>query len=118
MKQTVPKHRDEIRIRAVPNRAPDRREDGPFLPLSATDKVKLGHLGEIIEFKTPGTEIVSQGEKSTFLYLLTDGVIEADRTLHRGARQILAFYWPGDTFGLAENGVFVNSARVLTQCTE
>jgi len=117
MKQTIRKRRDDICIRAVPNWEPDRREEGPFLPLSTTDKVELGHLGEIIEFKTPGTEIVSHGEKSTFLYLLTDGIVEADRTLHSGERQILAFYWPGDTFGLAENGVYVNSARALTQCT-
>jgi hypothetical protein len=104
MKQTIRKRHDEIRVRAVPNWEPDRREEGPFLPLSTTDTVELGHLGEIIEFKTPATEIVSHGEKSTFLYLLTDGVVEADRTLHSGERQILAFYWPGDTFGLAENG--------------
>jgi len=116
MKQAIRRRRADIRIRAVPNWEPSRGEEGPFLPLSATDKAELGRLAELIEFKTPGAEIVSRGEKATFLYLLADGVVEADRTLHNGERQILAFYWPGDTFGLAENGVYVNSARALTQC--
>jgi CRP-like cAMP-binding protein len=116
MKQTIDKRREEIRIRAVPNWEPIRGEEGPFLPLSATDRAELARLAELIRFETPGTEIVSRGEKANFLYLLGDGVVEADRTLRSGERQILAFYWPGDTFGLAENGVYVNSARAITIC--
>ena len=37
MKQTIRKRRDEIRIRAVPNWEPDRREEGPFLPVTPLD---------------------------------------------------------------------------------
>jgi len=117
MIQAIRKRHNDIRIRAVPNWQPDHGEEGPYLPLSATDKAELGGLAEIIEFKTAGSEILAHGEKANFLYLLADGVVKADRTLHNGERQILAFYWPGDLLGLAENGVYVNSAQAVTQCT-
>jgi CRP-like cAMP-binding protein len=105
-----------INIRAVSNAAPRPGEAEPYLALSDIDKVELGRIAEIIEFKTIGSRIHSRGERADFLYLLGEGVVEVDHTMQDGARQILAFYWPGDLLGLAENGVYVNSAQTLTKC--
>lgn len=74
-------------------------------------------MAELIEYKTAGSQILSQGQDASFLYLLVEGIVQANRSLHDGERQILAFYWPGDLFGLAENGVYVNSAEAITPCT-
>jgi CRP-like cAMP-binding protein len=117
MNQATRRSHGDIRIRAVPSWQPDLGEEGPHLPLSGAEKAELGRLAEIIEFKTAGSQILSHGQKANFLYLLVDGIVEADRTLHNGERQILAFYWPGDLFGMAEDGVYVNSAQALTPCT-
>jgi CRP-like cAMP-binding protein len=108
--------RNEIRIRAVPPWQPNHGDEAPFLPLSASDRTELRRLGEQISFKTAGSEIYASGEKAGFLYLLAEGVASAHRTLPSGERQVVGFYWPGDVFGLAEEGLYVNSASALTAC--
>ena len=40
----------------------------------------------------------------------------ASYMLPQGDRQVVAFYWPGDLFGLSEAGVYVNSIEALTAC--
>jgi len=37
--------------------------------------------------------------------------------LNHGDRQVVAFYWPGDLFGLAEKDFYVNSIEAITACT-
>ena len=108
---------DPIRIRAVPPWTPAHGAEAPFLPLSAEERVELRRLGNAITFKTAGSQIYEHNDEASFLYLLTDGVVEADRTFPNGERQIVAFFWPGDVLGLAEEGVYVNSAAALTPCT-
>jgi len=107
---------DEIRIRADPIWQPARREEAPFLPLSADARADLRRIGEAIEFKTPGTEIYRADEAAAYLYLLTEGVAQSYRALPSGERQIVAFFWPGDILGLAEGGLYVNSCTALTPC--
>jgi CRP-like cAMP-binding protein len=117
MNQASRKGRPDIRIRAIKAWTPEHSQESPHLALSTTDKVELGRLAEIIEYKTAGSQILSQGQKASFLYLLADGVVQASRTLNSGDRQIVGFYWPGDLFGLAEQSIYVNSAEALTPCT-
>lgn len=107
---------DEIRIRAVPPWEPVHGEEAPFLPLSVDERAELRRFGQAISFETAKSQIYTTGEKATYLYLLTDGVVEAYRTLPNGERQIVAFYWPGDMLGLAEEGAYVNSVDALTKC--
>ncbi len=108
---------DVTRIRAVPPWQPAFGEETPFLLLSSEEQAALRHLGTSITFKTARTQIYAHNDKARFLYLLIDGVIEADRTLPKGERQIVAFYWPGDILGLADEGVYVNTAITLSPCT-
>ncbi|HVM99801.1 MAG TPA: Crp/Fnr family transcriptional regulator [Caulobacteraceae bacterium] len=108
---------DEIRIRAIPAWEPVHGEEAPFLPLSADERAELRRFGQAISFKTPKTQIFGAGDDAHYLYLLTDGVAEAYRVLQSGERQIVAFYWPGDILGLAEEGSYVSSVDALTPCT-
>ena len=70
-------------------------------------------MAQIIDFRTVGSGIFSQDDPAAFTYLNADGVIRVYHTLHNGERQILAFHWPGDVFGLAEHGKYVNSAEII-----
>jgi CRP-like cAMP-binding protein len=116
MRQTNRREHPDIRIRAVNAWAPEHGREAPHLPLSAAEKAELGRLAEVIEYRTAGSQVVLQGQEANFLYLLADGVVQASCTVNDGERQVLAFYWPGDLFGLAERGVYVNSATALTPC--
>jgi CRP-like cAMP-binding protein len=116
MNPPLRKSHEDIRIRAVKAWAPEHGREAPHLTLSATDRTDLGRLAERIEYKTAGSQILSQGQSASFLYLLADGVAQASRSINDGERQILAFYWPGDLFGLAEKGIYVNSAEAVTPC--
>lgn len=42
-----------------------------------------------------------------FLYAVGEGVMRISSHQEDGDRQILAFMWPGDLFGLAENGRYM-----------
>jgi CRP-like cAMP-binding protein len=117
MNQATQRGHLDIRIRAVKAWTPEHGKESSHLVLSATDKAELGRLAEIIEYRTAGSQIVSQSQKASFLYLLADGVVASSHILNGGDRQILAFYWPGDLFGLAEKGIYVNSAEAVTLCT-
>jgi CRP-like cAMP-binding protein len=108
-----PSHAD-IRIRAVRGWPGEHGEESPHLVLTASEKAELGRVGQIIDFQSAGSEIFSQGDEADFIYLHTDGVVRVYHTLSSGERQILAFHWPGDIFGLAEHGKYVNSAETIT----
>ncbi|NTJ11083.1 cyclic nucleotide-binding domain-containing protein [Rhizobium lusitanum] len=70
--------------------------------LSSSDQSELARLADVITFETKGSHVVTQGEPARFLYLLSGGVLVASHMLNHGDRQVVAFYWPGDLFGLAE----------------
>lgn len=107
----------EIRIRAVPEWPRQPGQEGPFLAVSQEYLAGLRQIAEVIEYKTAGSEILVAGETARYLYLVADGVIEASRPLSNGDRHIVAFFWPGDLVGLAEDGVYINSASTLAKCT-
>ncbi len=92
------------------------REHGaepPQVRLTAAEKAELGRLAQVIDFRTAGSGIFSQGDDANFIYLLTEGMVRTSHTLRNGERQILAFHWPGDLFGLAEHGKHVSSAETI-----
>ena len=117
MKPPSPQHHPDFHIRATPGLGTGRGKEAPNLTFSATDKANLRRISELIEYKTPGSLVVTEGQAANFVFLLVDGIIEASRTLRDGQKQILAFYWPGDLFGLAERGAYLNSDKAVTPCT-
>ena len=107
-----PSHAD-LRVRATRGWSREYGEEAPYLALTAADKAELGRVAQIMDFRTAGSEAFSQGDDAAFIYLLADGVVRIYHTLDNGERQILAFHWPGDLFGLADRGKYVNSAETI-----
>lgn len=108
--------RDRIRLRAASGWASASDDGARYFPLSAADRAELGRIAQIVEYRTPGSQIFRQGHEAAFLYILADGLVRVHTGLGNGDRQIVAFHWPGDLFGLAEGGLYINSAETLTPC--
>lgn len=106
-----------IRIRAANPWPSAHGVEADHISLSSSDQSELARLADVITFETKGSHVITQGEPARFLYLLSDGVLRASRLLNHGDRQVVAFYWPGDLFGLAETGLYVNSIEAITACT-
>jgi CRP-like cAMP-binding protein len=104
----------DIRLRATRSQPGEHGEEAPHLALTASERAELARVAQIIDFQTIGSEITSQGNDAAFVYLLADGVVRIQHTLHGGERQILAFHWPGDLFGLADHGKYVNTGETIT----
>lgn len=82
--------------------------------LSASDQEALSAIGTVETFPTAELPIFSEGEKAHSLYSVEEGMVRICRHLENGDRQILAFLWPGDIFGLVDDGHYVNSATTLS----
>ena len=52
-----------------------------------------------------------------WVFMIAKGVVKSYRDLPSGRRHIAAFLFPGDVFGLAENGRFVNTTQAITRVT-
>jgi len=52
-----------------------------------------------------------------WVFMIAKGVVKSYRDLSSGKRHITAFLFPGDVFGLAENGRFVNTTQAITRAT-
>lgn len=113
MSQKVRLPHAEIRIRGVRGWPQPRGREPAHVRLSAADRAELARLAEIIDFETPASTIFFQGDRAEFVYLLVAGAIKTAHTLRNGEQQILAFHWPGDLVGLAEDGKYVSSAQTL-----
>jgi len=85
--------------------------------LSPGEQTELARIATILEYQAGGVAIFSEGEDTHFLYLLDEGVVRISCHLPDGSRQVLGFMWPGDLFGLAEEGRYVNTAESLTPAT-
>lgn len=116
MRGTAKNNHDTIRLRAVSGWAPARKDDTRYFPLSAGDRAELAKIAQIVEYRTPGSQIFRQGHEASFLYVVSRGLVRVHADLSSGGRQIVAFHWPGDLFGLARDGAYVNSAEALTPC--
>ncbi|MDR6100556.1 CRP-like cAMP-binding protein [Agrobacterium larrymoorei] len=105
-----------IRIRAVDPWKPERDAEDEHLELSPSQRAELARVAESISFERKGAQIIAQGCSASHIFLLADGVAEAEHILANGERHIVAFYWPGDLFGLTEGGIYVNAVKGLTAC--
>ena len=91
-------------------------ERGPKLDnlLSSAEQAKLATIATLLEYQTGGVAIYSEGEDAHFLYLIDSGIVRISRHMPNGDRPVLGFMWPGDPFGIAEDGHYVTSADSLT----
>lgn len=81
--------------------------------LSEPERAALARIASRVRF-TRGAAIFREGEPAQALYNITSGVVRSSRTAAGGSRSILAFFFPDDVFGLAEEGLYVNTATAVT----
>ena len=82
--------------------------------LTSAEQTKLATIATLLEYQTGGVAICSEGEDAHFLYLIDSGIVRLSQHLPNGDSQVLGFMWPGDLFGIAEDGRYINSAESLT----
>jgi len=61
--------------------------------------------------------IYAAGSLAASIYIVQTGLVKVFRSLSSGRQQVLVFLFPGDVFGLAEDGRYVNSVETLLQTT-
>ena len=61
-----------------------------------------------------GTTLYSEGEESSFVYLVEQGIVRVSSRAEAGHRQILAFRIAGDMFGFPDCGRYANTADTAT----
>jgi CRP/FNR family nitrogen fixation transcriptional regulator len=72
----------------------------------------LGLMGAPMRF-TRNAEIYGEDEPAEFLYQVVSGAVRTYRMLDDGRRQVVAFYLPGDIFGVEAGEVHLSSAEAL-----
>lgn len=77
-------------------------------------EVSRPYLGTTRRFAR-NVEIFGEDEPATHVYRVVSGAVRAFRILHDGRRQIMAFYLPGDLFGLEYGNSHVNSAEAICE---
>lgn len=66
----------------------------------------------------PARTIVYREEEALdWIFISNEGVLKAFRELPSGRRRVAAFLFPGDVFGLAENGRYLNTVQTVTHAT-
>jgi CRP-like cAMP-binding protein len=103
-------------------RAPDpwtlRRlsRDKMYQLLSDEERSRLAVIASIVRFKK-GAEIYRESARADAVFNIISGVVKAYRRGPDGKEHIVAFLFPEDLFGLAQEGGYANSLKALTPVT-
>jgi CRP/FNR family transcriptional regulator, anaerobic regulatory protein len=84
--------------------------------LSERERELLARIAATVRFRS-GELIYREGEPAAFVYNVSSGVARTYRTLPDSTRALGTFLFPDDLFGLAEEGVYLNSAEAATAMT-
>lgn len=85
--------------------------------LTDEERAQLAVLSSVVRTRR-GTTIYREGDRADAVFNLISGVVKSYRRLPDGAQHIVAFLFPDDLIGLAEEGKYVNSAEAVTAITE
>lgn len=110
MRQKAP---PPLEIRARPFGRRNGTGPAPTI-LSRIEQTDLIKIATAIPYPKGGITVFTEGEEIHYLYVVAQGALRISRHLEGGRRQVLAFMWPGDVCGLAEQGHHINSAETLT----
>ena len=80
--------------------------------LSDDERVQLAKFATIVRFNK-GEQIYSEGDKADAVFNIASGLVTAYRTLTQG-EHVTSFLYPGDLFGLSEEGHYSNTTRAAT----
>ncbi|HLZ01048.1 MAG TPA: helix-turn-helix domain-containing protein [Bradyrhizobium sp.] len=73
----------------------------------------LGLMGAPMRFGR-NEEVYGEDEPAEFLYQVVTGAVRTYRMLDDGRRQVVAFYLPGDIFGVEAGDVHLSSAEAVS----
>ena len=74
----------------------------------------LALIGAPMRF-TRNAEVYGEDEPAEYLYQVISGGVRTYRMLDDGRRQVLAFYLPGDIFGVKAGDVHLSSAEAISE---
>ena len=81
--------------------------------LTPRQQQELGRIST--ELRRPArSKIFDQEAVADSIFIVERGVVKSVRDLPSGKRRVMAFLFPGDVFGLAEGGHYVNSTQAVT----
>lgn len=94
------------------------REKQPLELLEEATLSTDGYLGKVVPptLVPPGRVLFWQDDQQQQEIEVINGVVRAVRLLENGSRQILAFYWPGDTIYPATAQLQCYTAEAVTAC--
>ena len=90
-------------------------ESGKLL-LSESQQRQLAALSTRVVLP-PRTIVYREDGTLDWIFISHEGVLKAFRELPSGKRRIAAFLFPGDVFGLAEDGRYLNTVQTVTHAT-
>ncbi|QOZ54659.1 Crp/Fnr family transcriptional regulator [Bradyrhizobium sp. CCBAU 53338] len=106
------KHATGPAIHAVHPWDPGNPEKGERHQLLSDDeRARLAKIAQIVRF-AKGQEIYGEGAVADAAFNIIDGVVVAYRAEH-----VISFLYPGDLFGLSEEGQYANATRAATPVT-
>ena len=80
--------------------------------LSNDERARLSKIASIVRFKK-GEEIYRDGDEADAAFNIISGVVATHRAVG-GGDCVTSFLYPGDLFGLSEEGRYVNAAKGAT----
>jgi CRP/FNR family transcriptional regulator len=95
----------------------EKRTDGSAKGLlSEPQRQRLAAVASVVSL--PARTIVYRAEAElSWIFISSVGVLKAYREMPSGKRRVASFLFPGDVFGLAENGHYINTVQTITNAT-
>lgn len=80
--------------------------------LNSDELVKFNQLAAEVALES-GQPIFFEEDEATFLFNITEGVVQLSRLLPDGRRQVTGFLFPGDFLGLSKDGCYAYTAETV-----
>ena len=84
--------------------------------LTDEERTRLADISSVVRFDK-GVEIYREGDCADAIFNIIGGVVKTYKNLDDQTQHIVAFLFPEDLVGLAEEGKYVNSAEPVTAVT-
>jgi CRP/FNR family transcriptional regulator len=84
--------------------------------LSDDERARLAVISSVVRFRK-GAEIYREGDRADAVFNIISGIAKACQHEAGGAGHAVAFLFPDDLFGLAQEGRYANSIKALTPVT-
>ena len=82
--------------------------------LTPKQREQLAQLATRVSFNERAV-VYKERTPATAVYICREGALRASRELPSGKRRVVAFMFKDDLFGLAQNGLFLNTVQALTR---